>query len=316
LRVELTRAKITLADKRVDISSEPFGDGVIGKITLHSFYEGDDGLSSEKDLKKAIDQLSEQGPLHGLVLDMRENSGGFLSQAVKVSGLFISSGVVVISKYSDGSVKYYRSVDGNRYFEGPLVILISRGSASATEIVAQTLRDYGVAIVVGDEQTYGKGTIQHQTVTSDRSEAFFKVTIGRYYTVSGRSTQVEGVKADILVPTDYHFEELGERYLEYPLAPDVATAAFNDTLADVDPFMRKWFYKYYIPKLQAPEEKWISLIPALRENSERRRALNKNYQTFLKETQAKTRKATSGSSDLQMEEAVNIVKDMLLLSES
>ncbi len=148
MNVELTRSKIVLDDKRVDVEAEPFGDGIIGKITLYSFYEGDNGLSSEKDLKKAIDDLRSQGTLYGLVLDMRENSGGFLSQAVKVSGLFISSGVVVISKYSDGTVKYYRAVDGNRYYDGPLAILISRGSASATEIVAQTLQDYGVAVVV------------------------------------------------------------------------------------------------------------------------------------------------------------------------
>src|SRR5262245_36456730 len=159
LRVELTRAKITLPDQRVDVQAEPFGDGIIGKITLHSFYEGDDGISSEKDLKRAIEQLKEEGPLYGLVLDMRENTGGFLSQSVKVAGLFITGGVVVISKYSDNTKKYYRAVEGRRFYDGPLVVLISKGSASATEIVAQSLKDYGVAIVVGDDQTYGKGTI-------------------------------------------------------------------------------------------------------------------------------------------------------------
>lgn len=82
LHVDLVRAKMTLDDKRVDVSWEPFGDGVIGKITLYSFYEGDDGISSEKDIRKAIEDLRAQGPLYGLVLDMRENSGGFLSQAV------------------------------------------------------------------------------------------------------------------------------------------------------------------------------------------------------------------------------------------
>ncbi len=123
---------------------------------------------------------------------MRENSGGFLSQAVRVSGLFISSGVVVISKYGDGSLKYYRSMDGSPHYQGPLVILVSRGSASATEIVAQTLQDYGVALVAGDIQTYGKGTIQHQTVTSDRTNSFFKVTVGRYYTVSENRPKSKG----------------------------------------------------------------------------------------------------------------------------
>lgn len=319
LQVELVRSKITLDDKRVDIEAEPYGDGVIGKITLHSFYEGEDGLSSEKDIKRAIEELKTQGPLYGLVLDMRENSGGFLSQAVRVSGLFISNGVVVISKYSDGSTKYYRAVDGERYFDGPLVVLISRGSASATEIVAQTLQDYGVAVVVGDEQTYGKGTIQHQTVTKDKSHSFFKVTIGRYYTVSGKSTQIDGVKADIVVPSEFNFEEVGEGFLEYPLPADYVQNAYDDSLEDIDPFARKWFQKYYLPHLQNRETKWEAYIPMLRENSSQRIAQNRNFQIFLKEIKEQIepiKEITFGVNDLQMEESVNILKDMIFLSES
>ena len=317
LRIELVRSKITLGDKRVDIRAEPFGDGVIGKITLHSFYEGGDGVSSEKDLKNAIDQLRSQGPLYGLVLDMRDNSGGFLSQAVKVSGLFISNGVVVISKYSDGSMKYYRAIDGNRYYDGPLVLLISRGSASATEIVAQTLKDYGVAIIVGDEQTYGKGTIQHQTVTSDNTQSFFKVTIGRYYSVSGKSTQIEGVKADILVPSQLHVEEVGEGYLEYALPADWVPSAYQDSLSDIDPFARKWFQKYYLPSLQQKEILWDAWIPVLKANSMQRVEQNHNFQLFLqqvKEKIAPVELIPFGMNDLQMEEAVNIVKDMIFFS--
>jgi len=317
LTVDLTRRKITLDDKRVDVEAEPYGDGVIGRITLHSFYEGEDGLSSEKDLKNAIDELRAQGPLYGLVLDMRENGGGFLSQSVKVSGLFISSGVVVISKYSDGSVKYYRAVDGERYYDGPLVVLISRGSASATEIVAQTLKDYGVAVVVGDDQTYGKGTIQHQTVTNDRTDSFFKVTVGRYYTVSGKSTQIDGVKADITVPSEFQFEEVGEAYLDYPLPSDHVAAAFDDNLSDIDPFARKWFQKYYTPTLQKVEYKWASLVPQLKANSQKRVAQNRNFQIFLQKIKGELKPEEvlhSGSNDLQMDESVNIVKDMIFLS--
>ncbi len=317
LTVELTRKKITLDDKRVDVEAEPYGDGVIGKITLHSFYEGAGGLSSEKDLQNAIDELRAQGPLYGLVLDMRENGGGFLTQAVKVSGLFISSGVVVISKYSDGTVKYYRTVDGERYYDGPLVVLISRGSASATEIVAQTLKDYGVAVVVGDDQTYGKGTIQHQTVTNDKTDSFFKVTVGKYYTVSGKSTQIDGVKSDIVVPSLYQFEKVGEAHLDYPLAPDHVPPAFDDTLSDVDPFARRWFQKYYTPTLQPIESKWTALLPQLKANSAKRLDQNRNYQLFLQKIKGDLQpKETveSGSNDLQMDESVNIVKDMIFLS--
>jgi carboxyl-terminal processing protease len=312
-RVELTRSHITLDDKRVDISYEPYGDGIIGKITLYSFYEGEDGVTSEKDLRKAIDYLKAQGPLYGLVLDMRDNGGGFLSQAVRVGGLFISGGVVVISKYSDGSIKYYRAVEGKRYYDGPLVVLISKGSASATEIVAQSLQDYGVGVIVGDSQTYGKGTIQHQTVTSDSTQSFFKVTIGRYYTVSGKSTQIDGVKADIVVPTALNFEKMGEGYLEFPLASDQVAPAYVDTLSDLDPYAKKWFSKYYISTVQPRVEYNQQLVPLLKENSQKRLAQNKNYQAFLKKAKKEEEKAEYGSNDLQMEESINIVRDMIFL---
>ncbi|NGX54340.1 MAG: Tail-specific protease, partial [Chlamydiae bacterium] len=312
--VQLTRAMITIEDKRVDISSEPFGDGVIGKLTLYSFYEGADGVTSEKDLQKAIDQLKAEGPLHGLVLDMRENSGGFLSQAVRVAGLFISSGVVVISKYSNDVMKYYRAVDGSRQFEGPLVVLISKGSASATEIVAQCLQDYGIAVVAGDTQTYGKGTIQHQTVTNDKTSSFFKVTIGRYYSVSGKSTQIDGVRSDIVVPTALNFEKVGEGYQDFPLSSDRVAPAFDDPLTDVDPYVKRWFSKFYLPALQAKVTTWEPMIPTLQANSQKRLDQNTNFEIFLKKIKHEDdpkAKASHGMNDLQMDEAVNIVKDMI-----
>lgn len=315
-RVTLTRSKISLDEQRVDCKAEPFADGIIGKITLHSFYEGEGGITSEQDIRRAVEQLKAQGPLYGVVLDMRDNSGGFLSQAIKVGGLFISNGVVVISKYSDGTIKYYRSLEDKQLFDGPLVVLVSRGSASATEIVAQALQDYGVAIVVGDEKTYGKGTIQHQTVTDDSSNSFFKVTIGRYYTVSGRSTQIRGVTADIVVPTPLHFVPIGENHLEYPLMADCVEPAFEDTLADVDPFARRWLTKNYLPNLQKRETTWIEYLPTLQENSERRLSQNKNFQIFLHDVKEKKTLSTStcGGNDLQMEESVNILKDMIFLT--
>jgi carboxyl-terminal processing protease len=312
--VTLVRAKIALDDKRVDIHTEPYGDGHIGMLTLHSFYEGENDITSEKDLKAAIAQLQKQAPLHGLVLDMRENSGGFLTQAVKVCNLFISSGVVVISKYSDGTIRYFRAVDGEKVFDGPLVVLVSKGSASAAEIVAAALQDFGVAVVVGDKHTYGKGTIQHQTVTNTKTPAFFKVTVGRYYTVSGRTTQIEGVQSDIVIPTALHYEEVGERYLDYPVSQDRVEPAYQDNLKDVDPFARKWFKKYYLPNLQKKETTWDVHMALLKENSEIRQKESQNHQNFLK--RLKNVEDTSihfGEDDLQLKESVNILKDMIYL---
>lgn len=332
LEVVVNRDDVILSENRVDARYEPFGDGIIGILELHSFYEGANGISSEKDLCEALEQLRNQGNLKGIVLDLRENSGGFLQQAIKVAGLFITSGVVVMSKYYTGEENCYRDVDGYSYFDGPLVILTSKASASAAEIVAQTLQDYGVAIVVGDERTYGKGSIQHQTVTSGEAPAFFKVTVGRYYTVSGKSTQVTGVRADISVPSNYHAMPLGEEFLDYPLRSDTIDSAYCDDLDDVGPFMQHWFKKYYVPSLQSKKTVWQQMLPILQKNSADRVAHDQEYQDFLQETSSPEEYELNGraqwgkrrakdddeqeelADDEQMEEAVNIVKDMIYLN--
>ncbi|WP_080141886.1 tail-specific protease Tsp [Chlamydia suis] len=314
--IHLRREKILLETRRVDASYEPYGNGVIGKITLHSFYEGEK-VSSEQDLRRAIRELQEKNLL-GLVLDIRENTGGFLSQAIKVSGLFLTNGVVVVSRYADGSVKRYRTISPQKFYDGPLAILVSKSSASAAEIVAQTLQDYGVALVVGDQQTYGKGTIQHQTITGDNSqEDFFKVTVGRYYSPSGKSTQLEGVKSDIVIPSRYAEDDLGERFLEYALPADQYENVLNDNLGDLDVNIRPWFQKYYLPHLQKPEFTWKELLPQLAHNSQERLEKNKNFEIFIQHLKKTNKQDRSfGSNDLQMEETVNIVKDMILLKTS
>ncbi|MBS0651642.1 MAG: PDZ domain-containing protein [Verrucomicrobia bacterium] len=318
--VDLKREKIVMQDERLQYTFEPYADGIIAKLTLPSFYESGNDSSCEKDIRDALRELRKEGTIYGVVLDMRENSGGFLNQAVKVAGLFISSGVVVISKYSEGEVQYLRDIDGRSYYSGPLVILTSKASASAAEIVAQALQDYGVALVVGDERTYGKGTIQYQTVTDDHASVFFKVTVGRYYTVSGRSTQIEGVKADILVPTFYSAFNIGEKYLEYALKSDRIAPAYVDPLTDIDLRNRAWFQRNYVPHIQKKLSVWNQMLPTLKDNSSFRLKLNKNYQLFLStlEAQASNRfsptiKQNWGADDLQMNEAVNILKDMIII---
>lgn len=318
VEVSLKREKILMENERVQYTYESFGKGVVGKIVLPSFYESDGDSSCELDLREAIRGLKQKGELQGLVLDMRENSGGFLSQAVKVAGLFITSGVVVISKYSEGEVQYLRNLDGRVYYDGPLVILTSKASASAAEIVAQALQDYGTAIIVGDERTYGKGTIQYQTVTDKEAESFFKVTVGKYYTVSGRSTQIEGVQADIIVPTEYSIYNIGERFLEYPLPNDRVSSAYVDPLLDIDGANKPWFQKNYLPSLQKREICWTKMLPDLRDNSAYRLDNSRNFQLFLKTLQQIQNGSPTplseedwGSEDLQMHEAVEILKDMI-----
>lgn len=324
-RVPLLKQSIHMKEERIQVGYDQVEGGIVGKISLHSFYEGNQGISSEKDIKEAIDMFREKGNLIGLVLDLRENSGGFLSQAVKVAGLFVSNGVIVISKYGKGDVHFLRNIVPKSYYNGPLVILTSKMSASASEIVAQALQDYGVALIVGDERTFGKGSIQYQTVTDAKADMFFKVTVGRYYTASGKSTQIDGVIADMVVPSQYAPYKIGEKYLEYPLPPDHMDAAFVDPLTDLDEKTRKLFQMRYLPFTQRVVGFWKKMLPALRKNSAYRMVHDPNFQTFLKKQAASQARANIlppnmideqaqiGPEDLQMKEAVNIVKDMIIL---
>jgi carboxyl-terminal processing protease len=224
--------------------------------------------------------------------------------------------VVVISKYAQGEIQYLRNLDPRIHYSGPLVILTSKLSASAAEIVAQALQDYGVGLVVGDERTYGKGTIQYQTVTDTSAASFFKVTVGRYYTVSGRSTQIEGVKADLVVPTPYSAYNIGERYLEYALKNDQISPAYADPLTDVPAQTQLWFQKNYLPYLQKKESAWVQMVPKLKTNSEFRLDHDPNFQVFLKKMDAEEVDFDVGVNDLQMGEAIHIVKDMINLKAS
>ena len=313
IRVELKREKILMQEERVQWSAEPFGGGIIGKLVLPSFYESSSATSCEADIREALKGLKKEGELLGLVLDLRENLGGFLTQAVKVSGLFITSGVVVISKYAKSQIQYMRSLDPRVYYSGPLVVLTSKLSASAAEILAQAVQDYGVAVVVGDERTYGKGTIQYQTVTDSAAASFFKVTVGRYYTVSGRSTQIEGVKADIVVPTAFAPYNIGERYLEYPLHNDQVPSAYIDPMTDIDQQGKVWLQKNYLPYLQKKESVWNKMIPQLKVNNELRLQQDPNYKAFLNSDGSKK---SYGVDDLPMEKALEIVKDMHMMRAS
>jgi carboxyl-terminal processing protease len=322
--VQLKREPITIDEDRVVSTFEHFGNGIIGKITLNSFYQNENGVSSEKDVRDAILSLEKAGNLRGLILDFRENTGGFLSQAVKVAGLFITNGVIVISKYSNGDERFFRDMDGKTTYQGPLIILTSKMTASAAEIVAQALQDYGIAVVVGDEHTYGKGTVQTQTVTQDKANSFFKVTIGKYYTVSGKTPQIKGVIADVTVPGKYSNERIGEAFLgSHTLKNDTINPSFEDKLEDVDATEKSWYLHYYVPTEQNKIDIWKNLIPTLKKNSGYRIGQNKNYQMYLKRLKGEPDEINQdedngkiknfGNDDLQMMEAVNVLKDMIYL---
>ncbi len=327
LDVEIVRDEVVLTETRLETTSYPFGDGVIGIFHLFSFYE-DSKNSSAIDLYQAIDELKKTENLKGVILDLRNNSGGLLKQAVAVTGLFISKGVVVSVKNNTGEIERLRNLDNKKVWDGPLLVLTNRASASASEIVAQTLQEYGRAIITGDEETFGKGTFQTFTLESANygkvnPKGEFKVTRGRYYTVSGKSPQLVGVKADIVIPGVLSSLEIGEKYAKFPVSSDQIPPGFEDDLADVSPLLRNQILRMYKFNHQTISDEYLPYIETLKKNSKERLLANKNYQNFLKELD-KTKDTSVadeekihffGQNDLQLTESLNIMTDLIFLSQ-
>jgi carboxyl-terminal processing protease len=323
LEVDIIRDEVILKESRLEASSHPFGDGVIGIFHLFSFYE-DSKNSSAKDLAKAICELKEEHNLKGVVLDLRNNAGGLLKQAVAVTSLFISKGIVVSIKDNTGHIEHLRNLEDRKVWDGPLLVLTNRGSASASEIVSQTLQEYGRALVVGDPETFGKGTFQTFTLETANygkvnAKGEFKVTRGRYYTVSGKSPQLVGVQADIVVPGLLFSQEVGERYTKFPLSTDEISAGFEDNLSDVSPILRNQIQRLYGTNRQVKLSCYAPYLPTLKANSEKRISYNKNYQSFLEEIKSFDEQKESvpsfGQNDLQLTETIHIMTDLIFLTE-
>ncbi|MBS0651884.1 MAG: PDZ domain-containing protein [Verrucomicrobia bacterium] len=320
LDIEIVRGEVVLKETRLESYYEPYGDGVIAILHLFSFYQ-DSKSSSASDLADALEAIKKEQNVKGVILDLRNNAGGLLPQAVSVTGLFISKGVVVSVKDNTGHVQHLRNIDGKKIWDGPLMVLTNRTSASAAEIVAQTLQDYGRAFVIGDPETFGKGTFQTFTLEAANfgkvnPKGEYKVTRGRYYTVSGKSPQLVGVKADIVVPGIFSEMEIGEKFSKYPVETDQIAPSFQDDLSDVPPMHRYQINRMYKDQMQPIMTTYQPFLEKLKKNSELRIAQNKNYQNFLKELSKKDELADTfeffGQNDLQLTETLNIMKDFIL----
>jgi carboxyl-terminal processing protease len=323
MELELVRGEVLLEDSRLETEVEAYGDGQIAMLRLFSFYQ-DPKFSSAQDMQKALDQIKKDNNLKGVIVDLRGNAGGFLTQAVAVTGLFINTGIVVSVKDNSGKLQHLRREEGKASWDGPLVILVNRASASAAEIVAQTLQDYGRAIVVGDDHTFGKGSFQTFTLDPSNTpkvnpQGEFKVTRGRYYTVSGKSPQLQGVHSDIVVPGILSQVEIGEEFAKFPLASDEIEPHFDDDLSDLSAFQRLQLRSQYRKNLQPRLATYAPYIDLLKKNSKLRIEGNKNYQAFLTEIEKKNFDAPEvdlfGQGDLQYLEAMNIMKDLLYLTD-
>ncbi|KXU38075.1 hypothetical protein AXK11_01145 [Cephaloticoccus primus] len=217
----------------------------IGVISLPSFYgpaeeydpnDEDAAASATRDVAKLIGQLKEQG-IQGLVLDLRGNGGGLLSEAIDITGLFIPRGPVVQVKSYSGEIRVNSDESPGIAYEGPLAVLVDHFSASASEIVAGALQNYGRAIIVGDSSTHGKGSVQAleelrrylpQIARAGVKTGATKFTVQKYYLPSGDSTQLKGVVPDIILPSIEDHLPIGEAELPRALTWDKVPSSFFD----------------------------------------------------------------------------------------
>lgn len=262
--VTLVRDEIKLEDQEAKAKIIDLGPGDqdkplrLGLIDLPSFYSSfdrprDDAepKSTTTDVTKLLEKLKRE-KVDGIILDLRRNGGGSLEEAINLTGLFIKEGPVVQvkdhnTKDRSGKITIDRDTDPSVVYDGPLVVLTSRFSASASEILAGALQDYGRALIVGDSSTHGKGTVQSlikldpfvQRTGSKPIEnpGAIKLTIRKFYRASGASTQLKGVTPDIVLPSPNNFAEIGEASLDNPLGWDTVPATTYEKLNLVQPLL-------------------------------------------------------------------------------
>jgi carboxyl-terminal processing protease len=236
--LKIVRAKVEIKDtlakaELIEMNKPDTAPLRIGWIQLDSFYADMENMnrkgavSATAHVKSLLLRLQKEN-ISGLVLDLRGNGGGSLEEAIRLTGLFTKSGPVVQQRDNRNRVEARFSRGAEPVYTGPLVVVTDRASASASEICAAALQDTGRAVIVGDKATFGKGTVQtilnvadHMPLFSARDRAgSLKVTIQKFYRIAGGSTQREGVKADVVLPSRYDAMEVGESFLKDPLPYD------------------------------------------------------------------------------------------------
>jgi carboxyl-terminal processing protease len=268
VKIDLVRDEVKLEEQaaKSEVKELDLGDGnmrKLGIITLPDFYADfnatskhqEDARRASTDVRNLIRDLMKEG-VEGMILDLRNNGGGSLVEAIEISGLFITSGPVVQVKERNG-IQVLPDADPSIEYDGPLIVLVNRLSASASEILAAALQDYKRAIVVVDNQTHVKGTVQTLMPLGDRKGSL-KLTTAGFYRINGGSTQLKGVTPDIIIPSYLDVMDIGEDSLDHALPWDTIRPAMYRT-----------------------QEGFNQYLPQLTEESEERREKNEEFQVFL-----------------------------------
>ncbi|MEI6890927.1 MAG: carboxy terminal-processing peptidase [Pontiella sp.] len=267
-KIDIVRKEVKLEDSaaKSEIKELDLGDGTLrklGVITLPDFYADftatsnhqKDARRASTDVRRLIREQMREG-IEGMILDLRNNGGGSLVEAIEISGFFIASGPIVQVKERQG-VQVLPDADPTVEYGGPMIVLVNRLSASASEILAAALQDYKRAIIVGDRQTHGKGTVQTLLPLGDRKGSL-KLTTAGFYRINGGSTQLKGVVPDIIIPSYLDVMDIGEDSLEHALPWDTIRPAMY----------RTW-------------KGFAEQLPLLTEQSNERLEANEEFQTFL-----------------------------------
>ncbi|MEG1211087.1 MAG: carboxy terminal-processing peptidase [Leclercia sp.] len=287
--VTLTRERIRLEDRAVKMSVKTVGKDKVGVLDIPGFYVG-----LTDDVKVQLQKLEKQN-VKSVIIDLRTNGGGALTEAVSLSGLFIPAGPVVQVRDNNGKVREDADTDGVVYYKGPLVVLVDRFSASASEIFAAAMQDYSRALVVG-EPTFGKGTVQQYRSLNRIYDQMLRpewpalgsvqYTIQKFYRVNGGSTQRKGVTPDIIMPTGNEETETGEKFEDNALPWDSVNAATYVKSGDMTPFGPPLLKQHDDRIAKDPEFQYIAKdIARFNALKAKRNIVSLNYALRLKENE-------------------------------
>jgi carboxyl-terminal processing protease len=261
-----------------------------GLINLPSFnvdFENPKGRNASDDIKNELIKLKTQN-VDGIILDLRNNGGGSLTEVGDIMGLFMNSGPYVQVKDGNGKIQTLKNKTNSPIWTGPLVIMQNELSASASEILAGAMQDYGRAVIIGSPQSFGKGTVQtfvdlNRFLNSSDDFGSLKLTIQKFYRITGESTQRKGIESDIKMKDFYTYADIGERYDDYALAWDkIPAAAFQPVN--------------------------LFSVEALQKGIEARLANNKNYQLIQESAQWKEKLDKEETIPLNIDKFAAVMK--------
>lgn len=282
--VTMIREEVAIEDTfaRSIVVNAPNGKkyGFINLPSFNADFEDAKGRNASDDIKNEIIKLKKQN-ISGIILDLRNNGGGSLTEVGDIMGLFMNAGPYVQVKDGNGKIQTLRNKTNAPIWTGPLLIMQNELSASASEILAGEMQDYGRAIVFGSPQSFGKGTVQtfvdlNRFLNTSEDFGSLKLTIQKFYRITGESTQRKGIESDIKVNDFFSYAEIGERYEDYPLAWDKISATDFTKVNMVDP-----------EKLRPASEARINSNPyyqMLKESAEWKEKLDKEEKITLNQT--------------------------------